>query len=71
METGKIKRVVTERGFGFIRRPGDRDLFFHVSECLFSKGDFLNLCPGDSVQFEVGPGKKGEEAKGVMLVSPQ
>jgi CRISPR-associated protein (TIGR03986 family) len=66
MAEGKIKIWVSNKGFGFIERDGLDDLFFHITqwnephECEPSKGAW--------VSFEVGPGKKGPEAKNVSLV---
>lgn len=56
MPQGKIKKLVSDRGFGFV--VGDKsDLFFHHSEV---KGvAFEQLYEGQMVEFEVGQGKKG------------
>ncbi len=35
--TGVVKRLLAERGFGFIGRAKDRDIFFHISACLGEK----------------------------------
>lgn len=32
MHTGTITSIVQGRGFGFIRRPGEPDTFFHCTE---------------------------------------
>jgi cold shock protein len=62
---GKIKKVVSDRGFGFI--DSDRgDLFFHHSEV--KEGSFDHLQEGDLVEFEVGSGKKGPCATSVRPV---
>jgi CspA family cold shock protein len=53
---GKIKRIVSDRGFGFIESP-EGDLFFHHSEV--KEGSFDHLQEGDRVDFTVGTGKKG------------
>ena len=56
MPEGKIKKIVSDRGFGFI--DSDRgDLFFHHTEV--KEGTFDHLQVGDSVEFNVGTGKKG------------
>ena len=61
METGKIARLVADRGFGFIRRDGeDKDLFFHSTE--LQGVDFKDLREGDSVTFEVCESPKGPNA---------
>jgi CspA family cold shock protein len=62
MPQGKIKKLVSDRGFGFIE--GDRgELFFHHSEV---KGvTFEELHEGQMVQYEVGQGRKGPCATSV------
>lgn len=56
MPQGKIKKLVSDRGFGFV--VGEKaDLFFHHSEV---KGvAFEQLYEGQTVEYEVGQGKKG------------
>ncbi|QDT42870.1 putative cold shock protein A [Gimesia alba] len=65
MPQGKIKRLVTDRGFGFIE--GERgDLFFHHSEV---QGVTLEeLQEGQTVEYEVGEGRKGPCATSVRVV---
>jgi len=59
MPQGKIKKVVTDRGFGFI--GGERgDLFFHHSEV--EGVAFEELREGQLVDYEVGQGPKGPRA---------
>ena len=57
MPKGTIKRLTTDRGFGFIRRAEGEDLFFHRSEL---RGvDYDSLGEGQEVEFEVGRGREG------------
>jgi cold shock protein len=64
MQEGKIKKVVAEKGFGFID-GGGKDLFFHHSEL---KGVMIEeLTEGQMVQYEIGEGKKGTCAVSVQL----
>jgi CspA family cold shock protein len=64
MPTGKIKKVIPEKGFGFITGGGD-DLFFHHSEL---KGVTIEeLAEGQTVTYEIGSGKKGPCAVSVQL----
>lgn len=56
MPQGKIKKVITEKGFGFIATD-EGDLFFHHSE--IQDGTIEELHEGDLVEFTVGTGKKG------------
>ncbi len=61
--TGTIK-TITEKGFGFIARPGEaKDLFFHSNDL---KGvTFNELRAGDNVSFDIVDGEKGPSAKNV------
>lgn len=60
--TGRIKKIVREKGFGFIvPDDGGDDVFFHRSR-LGPKMQFEDLREGDEVQFQVRPGEKGPQA---------
>jgi CspA family cold shock protein len=64
MPQSKIKKLVTDKGFGFIE--GERgDLFFHHSEVQGTT--FEELREGQMVEYEVGRGPKGPRATGVKL----
>lgn len=64
MPQGKIKKVLPEKGFGFITGERD-DLFFHHSEL---KGVTIEeLREGQMVHYEIGQGKKGPCAVSVRL----
>ena len=58
---GTVKFFDSERGFGFISREGGDDVFVHVSN-IQGEG-FKTLADGQAVEFEVGPGRKGDEAR--------
>lgn len=61
---GTIK-TLTEKGFGFISRPGEtKDLFFHSKE--LSGVTYEDLREGDEVTFEVVNGEKGPAAVNVQ-----
>lgn len=49
--TGKIKKIVPEKGFGFIAAANGKDVFFHHSSV--ANGGFDNLAQGQEVEFEV------------------
>jgi len=52
-----IRKLVLDRGFGFIRTTDDKDLFFHRNEV---EGIQLgNLREGQEVEFELGQGRDG------------
>jgi CspA family cold shock protein len=62
---GKIKKIIGDKGFGFIDSQ-QGDLFFHHSEV--KTGSFDELQEGDLVEFTVGTGKKGPCATDVRPV---
>jgi cold shock protein len=65
MPQGTIKKLVSDKGFGFI--AGDSgDLFFHLS--ALEESDFENLEIGQSVEYEEGEGPKGPRATSVRPV---
>jgi CspA family cold shock protein len=59
--TGTIKKVVAERGFGFIAADDAKEYFFHRSG-LDSSLDFDRLVGGEKVQFEIAQSPKGPRA---------
>ena len=62
MPTGTIKRLVRDRGFGFIRDDGGQEWFFHRSSV---EGSFDQLNEGQRVSFEEEPSAKGPRAGNV------
>lgn len=64
---GTVKRLVRDRGFGFIRAgKGEGDeYFFHRSSV--TGGSYEDLREGDPVDFEVEPSSKGPRAGNVRL----
>jgi CspA family cold shock protein len=60
---GSIKKVVRERGFGFIHAQDGQEIFFHRS--ILRQLDFDSLKEGDTVEFEVERGDKGPRAVNV------
>ncbi len=63
---GKVKYFDRDRGFGFITRDGGDDVFVHVSN-VQGEGEKA-LAEGQTVEFEIGPGRKSEEARNVRAV---
>jgi cold shock protein len=59
--TGTIKKVVADRGFGFITSADQKDYFFHRSS-LDSSLDFDRLVGGERVEFEIEQSPKGPRA---------
>jgi cold shock protein len=64
---GTVKRVVRDRGFGFIRSAEGREIFFHRSS--LQELNFDTLKEGDAVEFEVENGPKGPRAVTVRPTS--
>jgi cold shock protein len=60
---GTVKFFNSEKGFGFISREDGPDVFVHFSQITGSGYKTLN--EGQQVEFEVGPGRKGDEAQNV------
>ncbi len=66
MPSGTVKFFNNEKGYGFISRDDGDDVFVHYSNIA---GDgYKSLEEGQAVQFEVGPGRKGDEALNVTAV---
>jgi len=64
--TGTVKWFNGSKGFGFIEREGGDDLFVHYSAI---RGDgFKNLEEGQTVEFNIEPGRKGMQATDVTVV---
>jgi len=70
MARGTIRRLITDRGFGFIKGESEGDLFFHSSQ-LEGVG-FNNLREGQEVEFEKGQGRDGRpQAVNVKLAEAE
>lgn len=66
MVSGTVKFFNAEKGYGFIAREGGDDVFVHFSQI---EGDgYRTLQQGQAVEFEIGPGRKGDEARSVRVV---
>jgi cold shock protein len=64
MTTGTIKKVIADRGFGFIAAEDAKEYFFHRGG-LDSSLDFDRLVGGEKVQFEIEQSPKGPRASRV------
>jgi CspA family cold shock protein len=63
-EQGTVKWFDPGKGFGFIRREGEKDIFVHFSAILMAGYKTLN--EGQTVEFEVVAGARGLEASNVQ-----
>jgi cold shock protein len=59
--TGTVKKVVSDRGFGFIAAADAKEYFFHRNG-LDSSLDFDRLVGGERVEFEIEQSPKGPRA---------
>ncbi len=66
MPRGTVKFFNTQKGYGFIAQEQGDDVFVHYSN--ISGSGFKNLEEGQEVEFEIGEGRKGEEALDVRIV---
>ena len=66
MTTGTVKFFNVEKGFGFISREQGDDVFVHFSN-IQGEG-YKSLDEGQAVEFDVAPGRKGEEAQNVRVI---
>lgn len=64
MATGTVKKVVAERGFGFITADDGKEYFFHRT-AVDPSLSFDRLSGGEKVEFEVQPSPRGERAANV------
>jgi CspA family cold shock protein len=61
MPTGTIKKVISDRGFGFITAEDTKEYFFH-RDGLDPSLDFDRLIGGERVEFDIEPSQKGPRA---------
>ncbi len=69
MATGTIKRLVRDRGFGFILSQDGTELFFHRS--ALQGQAFDTLTEGQAVEFDVERGDKGPRAANMKVGAPK
>ena len=65
LATGTVKWFNAEKGYGFISREDGPDVFVHFS--AIQGTGYRTLEEGQAVEFDVGPGRKGEEAQNVRV----
>ena len=64
---GRIKKLVRDRGFGFVRGDDGKEVFFHRSG--LGANDYDSLSEGDIVEYVVQEGPRGPRAENVRAVS--
>lgn len=63
---GTVKFFNNEKGFGFITREGGPDVFVHHSNIVGT--GYRSLDEGQQVEFDIAPGRKGDEAQNVKAI---
>lgn len=66
---GKIKKMVRDRGFGFIRGDDGKEVFFHRSG--LNAADYDGLSEGDTVEYVVQEGPRGARAENVRQAAAE
>jgi CspA family cold shock protein len=61
--TGTVKWFNGDKGFGFIERPGGKDVFVHFS--AIQENGYRTLNEGETVEFDLLKGPKGFQAANV------
>ena len=64
---GKVMWFNNAKGFGFLKPDdGSKDVFVHFS--AIQDDGYKQLTEGQTVEFEIGKGKKGPQAENVVVV---
>ena len=64
---GRVKKLVPDRGFGFVRGDDGKEVFFHRSG--LGANDYDSLSEGDVVEYVVQEGPRGPRAENVRAVA--
>jgi cold shock protein len=67
-ERGTVKWFNNDKGFGFISRDNDQDVFVHFRAIVMKGDGYRTLTEGQVVEFEVTAGQKGPQAENVTVV---
>jgi CspA family cold shock protein len=66
MPKGKVKFFSPQKGYGFILDDSGKEIFVHFSNIEVE--GFKTLEAGQEVEYNIGPGKRGDEAQNVRIV---
>ncbi|MCX6000822.1 MAG: cold shock domain-containing protein [Chloroflexi bacterium] len=70
MVKGTIKKLIGDKGYGFIQTEEGKELFFHRNQ--LQGVEYSSLKEGQEVEYEAGTGRGGRpEAAKVKLPSPK
>ena len=64
---GRVKKLVPDRGFGFVRGDDGKEVFFHRSG--LGANDYDSLSEGDVVEYVVQEGPRGPRAENVRAIA--
>ncbi|HET7646226.1 MAG TPA: cold shock domain-containing protein [Candidatus Limnocylindria bacterium] len=64
MASGSVKKIMADRGFGFITAEDGKDYFFH-RDGVSATVDFDRLVGGERVEFDIEPSARGPRATNV------
>lgn len=62
---GTVKRLVSDKGFGFVQAEDGTEYFFHQSACTDVRFD--DLREGQALTFQQGQGPKGPRAENIRI----
>ena len=65
---GRVKWFDAQKGYGFIEREGEEDVFVHYS--AIQEEGYKTLDDGEEVEFDVIQGDRGPQAAKVSRLGP-